>query len=82
MKLIDASRVTYTHRVTEDAVRYALALEAAEAHGLITDGKMTKGVTFKVTFDGRRGGRGEYTIELVFDRNMAAQDALPKPETK
>lgn len=78
MKVIDATTVIYTHRVPENAVREALILEAAEAHGLATDGKLTKGVTGKVTFDGRRGN-GEYTVEMKFDRNAAAQPALVKP---
>jgi hypothetical protein len=78
VKVINDSIVTYVHRVPEAAVRQALTLEAAEAHGLTTDGKLTPGVSSKVTFDGRRGNLGEYTVEIVFDRAKAGQAVLPK----
>jgi hypothetical protein len=78
MNLIKSGIVTYKIDVPEDDVRTALIHEAAEKHGLTHDGKIIKGVTGTVTYDGRRGG-GTYTVQLRRDIAASGQEQLPAP---
>lgn len=81
MQLIKTSIVTYTVDVPERDVQAALILEAAERHGLTHEGKIIKGVTGSVTFDGRRNSNsGAHTVHLRRDVTMSDQAQLPKPE--
>ena len=77
MALIRTTLITYTVDVPEADIRTALILEAAEKHGLTHDGKMIAGVTAKVSFDGRRGGAGQYVITLTRDPAKSGQPQLP-----
>jgi hypothetical protein len=79
MKLIDRSRATVVETILETKVRDALVLEVAEAYGLVTDGKLTKGATGRVTILGDRDRRA-FRVEVSFDRVAAGQAALPAPE--
>lgn len=77
MTLIRTSLITYVFEVPEEDIRKALTLEAAEKHGLVTDGKIIAGVRSKVTFDGRRGGSGTYTVTLIRDPAQSGQALIP-----
>lgn len=81
MKLINAARTTIGDRISEDALKRALILEAAETRGLATDGQLTKGVSGKITWHGDRRSPAScyYQIELTFDQAIAAQGRLPAP---
>lgn len=76
MSLIRTTLITYTVDVPEADIRAALILEAAEKHGLVHDGKIIPGVTSKVTFDGRRGGSGHYTVTLTRDPAKSGQPMI------
>lgn len=80
--LIRTTLITYTVDVPEADIRTALIREAAEKHGLVHDGKIIPGVTTKVTFDGRRGGSGGYTVTLTRDPAKSGQPQLPTPDRK
>lgn len=79
MTLIKSGHVTYQIDVPEADVRAALILEAAEKHGLTHEGKVIPGVDGRVTFDGRRGAHGTYTVHLRRDVSKSLQASLPKP---
>jgi hypothetical protein len=82
MKLINAARTTIVDRIYEADLKNALILEAAETRGLTTDGKLTKGVSGRITWHGDRRSPATcfYQIELTFDQAAAQQARLPKPE--
>lgn len=71
--LIKTTLITYVVEVPEDDIRRSLILEAAEKHGLTHEGKLIPGVTPKVSFDGRRGSSGLYTVTLVRDPAKSGQ---------
>lgn len=76
MGLIRSTLITYTFDVPEADIRAALIYEAAEKHGLTHDGKIIKGVTGKVSFNGRKGG-GSYTVTLTRDPAQSGQPQIP-----
>ena len=65
MGLIRSTLITYVFDVPEADIRQALIYEAAEKHGLTHDGKIIKGVTGKVSFNGR-------ALDAPLKRAMAA----------
>jgi hypothetical protein len=77
MTLIRTSLITYVVDVPEEDIRKALIMEAAEKHGLVHDGKIIPGIRSKVTFDGRRGGSGSYTVTLIRDPAQSGQALIP-----
>lgn len=76
-RLIRNSLITYTDEVSDADIRAALIMEAAEKHCLVQDGKIIPGVTSKVSFDGRRGSTGTYTVTLTRDPAKSGQALLP-----
>lgn len=79
MGLIRTTLITYTVDVPESDIRQALIMEAAEKHGLIHDGKIIPGVNGAVTFDGRRGSSGHYTVTPTRDPAKSGQPQIPAP---
>lgn len=77
MTLIRATTITYVVDVPEADIRAALILEAAEKHGLTHDGKLIPGVTAQVSFNGRRGQKGTYTVTLIRDPAKSGQALIP-----
>lgn len=79
MTLIYHSTLTYQITADEADIRRALIAEALDRHGLTHDGAPIKGLTSRVTFDGRRGS-GSYTIHITRDVSKSGQASLPAPE--
>lgn len=77
MSLIRTTLITYVVEVPEEDIRKALITEAAEKHHLVVDGELLPGITAKVTFDGRRGGSGTYTVTLIRDPAKSGQALIP-----
>jgi hypothetical protein len=77
MGLIRTTLITYTVAVPEADIRQALIMEAAEKHGLTHDGKIIPGVHGAVSFDGRRGSSGHYTVTLTRDPAKSGQAQIP-----
>lgn len=75
--LIRTTLITYTVDVPESDIRQALIMEAAEKHHLTHDGKIIPGVTASVSFDGRRGKSGHYTVTLTRDPARSGQAQIP-----
>lgn len=71
--LIRTTLITYTVDVPESDIRQALVMEAAEKHGLVHDGWIIPGVSTSVSFDGRRGSSGHYTVTLTRDPAKSGQ---------
>lgn len=80
MSLIRTTLITYVVEVPEEDIRKALIIEAAEKHCLMNDGKMIPGITAKVSFDGRRGTSGMYTVTLIRDPAKSGQALIPNAQ--
>ena len=81
MRLISGSRATLAETIPEARLNEVLIFEVARTYGLTTGDALTKGVSGSVTVEGRVGTRHRACrVEVTFDRDVAGQASLPKPE--